>query len=130
MSHSFRPDIIKYDDAAKAAVSVDAKSPFCGNSFDSVDARNKAKYSFYSRRLRPKGWSHEVHTLICSSEGIIPECSMQALLALGISRPEASSTLEKINIACIKAGYSIRKTLGHDQAKRGPMYRRPRHRPP
>jgi hypothetical protein len=125
-SHSFRPDIVKYDDAAQEAVMVDAKSPFLGRSFDSVDPKNKQKYGFYVPRLRSKGWSNSVHTLMCSSSGVIPKCTKDALVALGLPRTVIKPCLEKINIACIKAGYCIRKSLGVDRRVRDRVYHRRR----
>lgn len=123
VNHSFRPDIILYNDSKKTAVSVDVKSPFCGRSFDLVDTRNTSKYAFFDRRLRPHGWSNEVRTLISSSEGIIPLCSWGALLALGFSPAQISETLGWINTETIKAGYKLRKTLGFDQSVRSRLHR-------
>jgi hypothetical protein len=112
-----------YDDDKKKSVIVDAKSPFLGRSFGGVDLKNRDKYSFYDRRLRRSAWSAEVHTIICSPSGIIPECSRQALKALKLDAPSIRRTLENINIDCVKAGYSIRKSLGSDRPRRDKIHR-------
>lgn len=126
-SSSLRPDIIVYHDSSRKATIADVKSPFHGASFDSVHSLNCKKYGFYDRVIRRKKWSCTVDTLICSSSGIIPSCTKKALVALGFPKPLISKTLQEINIACIKAGYAIRKTLGVDRNIRGRAFRRRPH---
>jgi hypothetical protein len=123
VSSSLRPDIIKYDDVKKSAVIIDAKSPYLGQSFDKVHDANCSKYGFYDRRLRRLDWTASVHTLICSSSGVMPKCTRLALKALGLPAAAIKPTLELMNITCIKAGYRIRRSLGTDRKERGVIHR-------
>ena len=96
-----------------------SRVPSSANPLTKLTLKNCRSILFYDRRLKRLKWSaRPVYTLICSSSGVIPQCSRSALKALGVEAPSiVKPTLEKINIACIKAGYKIRKSFAIDRRR-------------
>ena len=107
---NMRPDLqlLKFIDNPnkKSNFMVDIKCPeVLTVDYRGTHRRNVRKYGVLVNNA--KGWNSRIETFIVSSNGVVPNCSLKALMSLELSRREAQRVIAKASFLAINQSYKL-----------------------
>ena len=107
---NMRPDLqlLKFIDNPnkKSNFMVDIKCPeVLTVDYRGTHRRNVRKYGVLVNNAI--GWNSRIETFIVSSNGVVPNCSLKALMSLELSRREAQRVIAKASFLAINQSYKL-----------------------